>query len=65
MKKAIENDSQYAYVDTYAALLYKNKNYQEAERIANQAISIGKKAGENVKSTEELLEKIKTASSGE
>ncbi len=61
MKKTLENDSQYAYVDTYAALLYKNKNYTEAERNANLAISIGKKAGENVKSTEELLEKIKTA----
>jgi len=41
MKKALENDSQYAYVDTYASLLYKNKNYQEAEKYANLAISTG------------------------
>jgi thioredoxin-related protein len=64
MKKALENDSQYAYMDTYAALLYKNKNYNEAEKYATQAISIGKKAGEDVKSTEELLEKVKTALQG-
>jgi thioredoxin-related protein len=61
MKNVIEKDSQYAFVDTYAALLYKGRNFSEAEKIANLAISIGKKAGEDVKSTEELLSKIKEA----
>jgi thioredoxin-related protein len=64
MKKTLETDSQYAYLDTYAALLFKNKNYQEAEKYANQAISTGKKAGEDVKSTEELLAKVKTSLHG-
>jgi thioredoxin-related protein len=64
MKKALEFDSQYAYVDTYASLLFKNKNYQEAEKYANQAIITGKKAGEDVKSTEELLAKVKTSLHG-
>ena len=62
MKKATEKDSQYAYLDTYAALLYKNKEYAEAERVAVVAISTGKNAGEDVKTTEELLDKIKAAS---
>ena len=61
MKKTLETDSQYAYLDTYAALLYKNKNYKEAEDYANQAITTGKKAKEDVKATEDLLAKVKTA----
>jgi thioredoxin-related protein len=64
MKNAIEKDSQYAFVDTYASLLYKSRNYSEAEKIANLAISTGKKAGEDVKTTEELLVKIKKDASG-
>jgi hypothetical protein len=60
-EKDLETDSQYAYLDTYAALLYRNKNYKEAEDYANQAINTGKKAGEDVKATEDLLEKVKTA----
>jgi thioredoxin-related protein len=59
MKPAIQRDAQYAYLDTYAALLYKNKEYTEAEKYANLAIKTGESAGEDVKSTQELLEKIR------
>ncbi|MCX6334303.1 MAG: DUF255 domain-containing protein [Bacteroidia bacterium] len=62
MKKATDIDPQYAYLDTYAALLYKGKKYAEAERVAVKAVSTGKKAGEDVKLTEELLGKIKAES---
>jgi thioredoxin-related protein len=62
MKEATKKNSDYASVDTYASLLYKNKNYKEAERVANLAIKIGKDSGENVKETESLLAKIKADS---
>jgi thioredoxin-related protein len=58
MKKAVEVDSQYAYLDTYASILYKNKQLKEAEIQAKKAIEAGKKSGDDVKSTEELLVKI-------
>lgn len=59
MKKVIEKDHQYAYIDTYAALLYKSGNLKEAEEFANKAIEVGKENNENVEGTEELLEKIR------
>ena len=62
MKEATKKNSDYASVDTYASLLYKDKNYKEAERVANLAIKIGKDSGENVKETESLLVKIKADS---
>ena len=61
MKRALETDSQYAYLDTYAALLYKNKQYSEAETQAKKAIEAGKKSGDDFKSTQDLLEKILAA----
>ena len=58
MKKVIETDPQYMHLDTYAALLYKSKNYKEAKIYAKKAIKTGKKSKEDVKETKELLEKI-------
>lgn len=63
MKQTTEKDAQYMYLDTYAALLYKTKNYEEAEKTAKAAIEKGKANGENIKETEELLEKIRKAKS--
>jgi hypothetical protein len=59
MKKVVDKEPMYAYLDTYAALLYKNKQYKEGEQYALQAIEEGRKANQNVKETEELLEKIR------
>ena len=59
MKKVIEMDPQYMFLDTYAALLYKNKNYPEAEIYARKAIKTGKKNKEDINETKELLDKIK------
>jgi tetratricopeptide (TPR) repeat protein len=52
---------QWAFVDTYAALLYKTKQYDEAERQALRAIDMGRQAKADVSETEELLKKIRAA----
>ncbi|MBU3680221.1 MAG: DUF255 domain-containing protein [Candidatus Kapabacteria bacterium] len=52
---------QWAFVDTYAALLYKTKQYEEGEKQALRAIAMGKDAEADVKETEELLAKIRAA----
>ncbi|MDT3739773.1 MAG: DUF255 domain-containing protein [Candidatus Kapabacteria bacterium] len=59
IKPIIEKSPNYMNLDTYAALLYKTKNYSDAKIYAEKAIEMGIKDKENVKSTEELLEKIK------
>lgn len=63
MAKVIELDPNYMYVDTYAALLYKNGDYPKAKKYATEAIKIGKADESNVSDTEELLKKIETAMS--
>lgn len=50
---------EYAYEDTYAALLYKKGDYQKAEEVALHAIDLGKTAGEDVSGTEALLANIR------
>lgn len=49
----------YFAMDTYAALLYKTKQYASAEEWAIKASALGKADGEDMAGTEELLEKIK------
>ena len=69
VKKAIEwmhpvvknVPTDYATLDTYAALYYKDGQYGLAEKWATNAIHQGKQAGEDVKETEVLLEKIRAA----
>jgi thioredoxin-related protein len=61
MKEVVEEEPTYAYLDTYAALLYKTGAYKEAESWANKAIKTGKAENEKVEDTEKLLEKIKAA----
>lgn len=58
MKPAIEKEQAYASTDTYAALLYKCGQYQEAEKYAKLAIVLGKAADEKTTETEALLKKI-------
>lgn len=50
---------EYAYLDTYAAVLYKDGQYKEAERVASQAIAAGRTAGEDISATEALLANIR------
>ena len=65
MKRTTTNleSAQWAFVDTYAALLYKTGLYDEAEQQAIRAIEMGKAATEDVSSTEELLTNIRAARS--
>ena len=58
MKKASEAAYNYATVDTYAAVLFKDGQLEIAKEFAEKAISLGKKDEEDVKATETLLAKI-------
>jgi|GEM_PF-2428953 len=58
MRGIIEKNAPYAYVDTYAALLYKTGQYVEAEKQARHAIEIGIRNGQNTSSSEKLLRLI-------
>jgi len=61
MSAATKKDPQYAYLDTYAALLYKSGNLTDAERVARQAIDTGKHESQDVSETEALLLKIQAS----
>lgn len=61
MEDVTEKEPEYAYLDTYAALLFKIKDYAQAEKFAGKAIEQGKKENQDVKETEQLLAKIKEA----
>jgi hypothetical protein len=63
MKKMLsdENNKQWMYMDTYAAILFKLKKKDEAKKIAQEAIELGVKEKideEELTSTKELLNKI-------
>ncbi len=57
MLKVVNKDDKYAYLDTYATLLYKTGQVKEAKTWANKAIAIGKKTGADISSAEALLKK--------
>jgi thiol-disulfide isomerase/thioredoxin len=57
-KKATELEDNYPYNDTYAAVLYKLGKKNEAKAIAEKAIELAKKSGDDSKETQELLVKI-------
>lgn len=59
MENVCTETDNYAYEDTYAALLYKSGDYKKAEAAALHAIDVGKKAGEDISSTESLLANIR------
>ena len=59
MAIAVQKESSYPFLDTFAALYYKVENYDEAENWAVQAIKKGNSDGEDVSETEKLLEKIR------
>lgn len=58
-KQALDQQHEYAYADTYAAVLYKEGKKTEARKAAEMAIDMAKKSGDDYKETAELLEKIK------
>lgn len=59
IKRSVELKKEYFNMDSYAALLYKSGNKDEALRIAKEAIEMAKKAELDSSETEKLLEKIK------
>lgn len=59
MEEVTKIDPQWAYLDTYAALLYKKGDFEKAKVAALQAIKKGKEEDKTrVSETEELLRKI-------
>ncbi len=60
IKQAIAIDNNYAYNDTFAWLLYKEKNYKQALETAEKAILLAKVNNEDFSETTKLIEKIKT-----
>ncbi|MBU3699205.1 MAG: DUF255 domain-containing protein [Candidatus Kapabacteria bacterium] len=61
-RKVVDLDvSDWAFVDTYAALLYKTAQLEEAERQALRAIAMGKESEADVTETQALLVKIRAA----
>lgn len=61
MDEVVKKAPEYNSMDTYAALLYKAKKYNEARKEALMAIDLGKAKNLDVSSTEKLLEEIKSA----
>ena len=60
MRKVIDAEPKYAYLDTYASLLFKSGRNNEAKEYANLAIAAAKKDGTDAKATEDLLKKIES-----
>jgi thioredoxin-related protein len=60
MSDVVKSDDEYNHADTYAALLYALKRYDEAETAAKEAIELAKKSGENYAETKKLLGRIYT-----
>ncbi|HAD97047.1 MAG TPA: hypothetical protein DCG19_06540 [Cryomorphaceae bacterium] len=58
MKEVTAQEPTYAYLDTYAHLLYKNGNEEEAKYIAKLAIEAAKKENKSTKELEALLNKM-------
>jgi thioredoxin-related protein len=59
MERVVTTTPSYAFLDTFASLLMKDRQYQRAEEYALKAIQTGKANNENVKPTEKLLDKIR------
>lgn len=57
-KKSVKSEKNYYNLDTMASIYYRLNNKKKAIKIANQAIAIGKAAGDDVASTENLLKQI-------
>ena len=60
-KRSVELHKDIYNIDTYASLLFKRKKYEEALKIAEEAILLQKEAGQDTPVTQALLEKIKKA----
>jgi len=60
-KESVDLDCQYYNCDTYAALLYKTKDYTTAKMAAEKAIEQARAGGEAYDETQNLLNKINEA----
>ncbi|MBC8884117.1 hypothetical protein H9X57_14465 [Flavobacterium piscinae] len=58
MKEVTDQEPNYAYLDTYAHLLYKSGNKTEAKKITKLAIETASKENKEFKSIEKLINKL-------
>lgn len=60
-KYVLPFQTNYIYLDTHAALLYKTKQYKSAQNQAKRAIEAGKRENQEIQETAKLLQKIEVA----
>lgn len=60
-KYVLPFQTNYIYLDTHAALLYKTKQYKSAQNQAKRAIEVGKRENQEIQETAKLLQKIEAA----
>ncbi|MEL7535038.1 MAG: hypothetical protein AAFN10_27290 [Bacteroidota bacterium] len=65
MHQVVLKEDSYAYLDTYAALLFKTGQTGLAMKWANRAIATGKKNNEDVSGTEALIKQYQETDSNE
>ena len=58
MNEVTQRNPSYAYLDTYAFLLYKSNDKQKSKVVAEQAIEAAKRENQNPKLLEELIKKL-------
>jgi len=58
MKEVTNEESTYLYLDTYAHLMFKSGNKEEAKNIALLALEVGKKEDKRTTSIEKLINKL-------
>ncbi len=61
MQKVADEAPQYAYLDTYASILFKIDRREDALVIAEKALELGTKEEEDIAATKELIDKLKKA----
>ena len=58
MKEVTDQEPNYAYLDTYAHLMYKSGNKTETKKIAKLAIEAAKKENKSAKTLEKLIKTL-------
>ncbi len=60
MEELIKKTKNYAFLDTYACILFKNKKYTDAKKYMEEAIDLATEEGSDATISKKVLEKIKT-----
>ena len=58
MSKIVEEKRSYAFLDTYACILFKNKKYSQAQKYMKEAIDLAKEEGQSATASKKILDEI-------